>query len=155
MIRELSLARQLQGKVQGLSSCEHRTVSKDGRIICRKIVDGDNGVTPEVCRACPLKAVNCAHLRFSLRQHTPSPLIVRFNGRQEVWNDEPPEVRFEQAACAAKVCPIEHPKQCAGCALRQPVGVEAEKPVRRRRQPVAGSGKVVPFPGRKVAAAAG
>lgn len=155
MIRELSLARRLQGQVQGLSSCEHRAVSKEGRIICRKIVEGDNGVSPEVCRTCPLKAVNCAHLHFSLRQITPSPLIVRFNGRTEVWDDDPAEVRFEQAACSARVIPLTHPKQCAGCALRQPLQTGAEEVVQRRRRQVVNGGKVVPFPGRQVAATAG
>lgn len=136
-----------------LSPCEHRTVSKLGRIVCGKIVEGDNEVSPSLCRACPFKAVNCGNLRFSLRQTSPSPLIVRFNGRVEVWDDEPPEVRFEQAACSAKVMPIHHPKQCAGCPLRQalhepgaPAGVPS--PVRQRRQKrrVASVGKVVPFP---------
>ena len=146
----------LQGKSNGLSSCEHRTVAKDGRIVCGKIVAGDNEVSPEVCRTCPLKAVNCAPLRFSLKQVVPSPLIVRHNGREEVWNNDPPEVRFEQSACAAKVMPISHPKQCVGCTLRQPVQeVAEERVVHPRRQPVIGTGKVVPFPGRRVAATAG
>jgi hypothetical protein len=154
MSLELGLALRLQGV--GLSSCEHRTVAKDGRIVCSKIVVGDNEVTPDVCRTCPMKAVNCAHLRFSLKQVSPSPLVVRYNGREEVWNDDPAEVRFEQSACAAKVMPIGHPRQCAGCALRQPLRVFGEEQaVQRRRQPVAGVGKVVPFPGRRVAAAAG
>ena len=121
---EVGLALRLQGK--GLSSCEHRTVAKDGRIVCSKIVIGDNEVTPDVCRTCPMKAVNCAHLRFSLKQIAPSRLVVRYNGREEVWNDDPPEVRFEQSACAARVMPIAHPRQCVGCALRQPVQAVVE-----------------------------
>ncbi|MFN2169042.1 MAG: hypothetical protein ACK2U9_22650 [Anaerolineae bacterium] len=135
-------------------------------------------MSPDVCRTCPLKAVNCAHLRFSLRQITPTPLIVRFNGRTEIWDDDPAEVRFEQSACSAKVMPIQHPKQCVGCALRQPVEAAAlqgqaadaadaadaaasaapgasRSPVPRRRRKPATAGNVVPFPGRKVAAAAG
>ncbi|MGD2207423.1 MAG: hypothetical protein PVH17_11665, partial [Anaerolineae bacterium] len=40
--------------------CEHRTVSKEGRIVCRKIVEGEGEVSPNVCRACPARAVNCA-----------------------------------------------------------------------------------------------
>lgn len=154
MIGELSLAARLRGPNQNLSPCDHRTVSKEGRIICRQIVEGDNEVSPNVCRTCPLKAINCSHLRFSLRQTSPSPLIVRFNGRTEIWDDDPPELAFEQAACAAKVIPIESPKSCVGCPLRQPLQSPLETPIRQRRR-VTQPGKVVPFPGREVAAAAG
>ncbi|MFN2166805.1 MAG: hypothetical protein ACK2U9_11165 [Anaerolineae bacterium] len=136
------------------ASCEHRTVSRDGRIVCRKIVAGDNEVSPNVCRTCPFKAVRCGHLRFSLRQTEPCRLVVRFNGRTEIWDDDPPEVRFEQAACAAKVMPLQHPKQCVGCALRQPVGAgTGHVPSHQPRRAVAG-GAAVPFPA-KVAAVAG
>ena len=136
-----------------LSSCEHRTVSKDGRIVCQRIVEGDPEVSPNVCRDCPFKAVNCAHLKFSLRQISPSPLIVRFNGRTEVWDDDPPELRFERAACIAKVMPIHSPRACAECALRRPLQAPVERPARRRK--VAGAGKVVPFPSREPLAATG
>lgn len=139
MIRKLSLD-------QRLSPCEHRTVSKAGRIICAKIADGDNVVSPDICCTCPVKVVNCTQLRFTLRQISPSPLIVRFNGRTEVWDDDPPEVRFEQAACGARVMPVEHPRVCAGCTLRQPIDAPAEQPVRRQRR-VVGRGRVVAFPG--------
>jgi hypothetical protein len=140
--------------MQSASPCEHRTVSKDGRIVCSKIVDGDNEVSPNVCRTCPYRSVNCAHLRFSLRQVSPSPLVVRFNGRTEVWDDDPPEIRFEQAACAAKVMPIGHPRACAGCLLRQPMQTPTEVLGPRRRK-VDHVGKVVPFPSREIAALAG
>lgn len=158
MIRNLSTVRISEWPAPGLSPCEHRTVSKDGRIICGKIVEGDNLVSPDICHSCPVRAVNCRHLSFSLQQTSPSPLIVRFNGRTEVWDDDPPEILFDQAACAARVIPIASPRTCAGCALRQPaesISMEmAESPApRRRRAEVAG--KVVPFPGRRVAAAAG
>jgi hypothetical protein len=136
-------------QAQALGLCEHRAVSKDG-----KIVTGDDEVSPNLCRTCPLKAVNCAHLCFSLRQTSPSPLVVRFNGRTEVWDDDPPEIRFEQAACALKVMPIAHPRQCVGCALRQPVQAAGEPPSRQERRVVKG-GLVVPFPSREVAAATG
>jgi hypothetical protein len=146
--------------------CEHRTVSRDGRIVCAKIVEGGNEVSPDVCRTCPLKAVNCAHLRFSLKQITPTPLVVRYNGRTEIWDDDPAEVRFEQSACSAKVMPIQSPKQCVGCTLRQaieearpegqtPGPVAPPKPKPRRRRQAPAPGNVVPFPGRRVAAAAG
>jgi hypothetical protein len=153
MIRELSAYRQSVKPPLGLSSCEHRTVSKDGRIVCAKIVEGDNQVSPNVCRECPFKAVNCAHLRFSLRQIFPSPLTVRFNGRTEIWNDEPAELRFEHAACAARITPIEHPRSCAACPLRQALQAPAEEQITRRR--ASGTGKVVPFPQREPMAATG
>ena len=171
MARELQLARRVPGeepiaagaKLVGsplspepshsASSCEHRKVSKDGRIICAQIVEGDNEVSPNVCRDCPFKAVDCGHLRFSLRQTEPSRLIVRYNGRTEIWDDDPPELRFERAACTAKVMPIHEPRSCAGCALRQPLQAPVERPERRRR--VAGAGKAVPFPSREALVAAG
>jgi len=144
-------------------TCEHRTVSKTGKIQCQKIVEGDCDVTPELCRTRPAKAINCAHLRFSLQQVSPSPLIVRFNGKTEIWDDEPPEVRLSQAACAAMVSPINSPKQCVGCVLKQPLQLPtippAEKPAeagqKRRRRAVHEHGKVVPFPGRRVESAVG
>jgi hypothetical protein len=153
MIRTLPVA-QLQNRNQGLSPCEHRSVSKDGRIVCCRIVEGDNEVSPNVCRACPIKAVNCLHLRFSLRKTSPTPLLVRFNGRTEVWDDDPPELLFERAACVAKVTPIEHARSCAGCILRQPLQIPAETSARHVRQSSI-AGKVVPFPEREVAVAAG
>ena len=141
--------------VGGLSLCEHRTVSKDGRIICAKIVEGENGISPNLCRRCPFKAVNCTHLRFSLRQTTPSPLVVRHNGRTEIWDDDPPEVRFEQAACTAKVVPIDDARACAHCSLRQPITVTGQAPVRELRPRAAAGAKVVPFPSREALVAAG
>jgi hypothetical protein len=171
MAREVALARQahrdrgvpqnaeapwgagLPNPTHSLSSCEHRAVSKDGRIVCQRIVEGDPEVSPNVCRDCPFKAVNCAHLKFSLRQISPSPLVVRYNGRTEIWDDDPPELRFERAACTAKVMPIHGPRACAECALRKPLQAPVERPAPRRK--VAGAGKVVPFPGREPLAATG
>ena len=140
---------------RGLSLCEHRTVSKDGRIIRAKIVEGENGISPNLCRRCPFKAVNCTHLRFSLRQTTPRPLVVRHNGRTEIWDDDPPEVRFEQAACAAKVVPIDDARACAQCSLRQPIAVTGQIPVHDLRPRVVAGARVVPFPSREAVAAAG
>ena len=149
--RRLPVNSSEQEPTQNLNSCEHRTVSRDGRIVCRKIVEGDPNVSPNLCRDCPFKAVNCSHLHFSLRLTSPSPLIVRFNGRTEVWDDEPPQLTFEHAACAAKVCPIHHPQACANCSLRQPLHAPASQPAPRRR--MANSGQVVPFPQREAVAA--
>jgi hypothetical protein len=130
MIRKLSTVREQTEPVTGLGSCEHRTVSKDGHIICAEITEGENTVSSDGCRTCPVQAVNCTHLRFSLRQSSPRPLIVRYNGRTEVWDDEPAEVHFEQAACAAQVMPIEHPQVCRLC-------IAATDPCRRRAAPPA------------------
>ena len=160
MITELAAVRKHTEPSPGLSTCEHRTVAKDGRIICARVVRGEAEVSPNTCRTCPFKAIDCAHLRFSLEQTEPRRLVVRYNGKTEVWDDDPPEVRFERAACAARVMPIHHPKQCAGCTQRQALQ-PAETPASRRRRAAAGnepgrvaSGKVVPFPPREVAAAA-
>ena len=151
MVRTLSLAKKRQTPTSAPGPCDHRMVSKDGRIICRKITEGNNGISPELCRTCPYKAVNCTHLHFSLRLTSPSPLIVRFNGRTEVWDDDPPEIQFRQAACSAQVLPIESPRACANCALRQPVQAQAAPPAQRRQ--AAQPGKVVPFPQREPVAA--
>lgn len=139
-----------------LTPCEHRVVSKTGRILCQKITEGDNVVSPDLCRSCPFAAINCRHLCFSLRQTSPSTLIVRFNGRQEIWDDRPPEILFEQAACALKVVPISGPEQCAGCSLRctasSPEEADVPEAAHRAGRPSVGipnppaSENVVPFP---------
>jgi hypothetical protein len=137
------------------SSCQHRTVAKDGRIVCARVVEGENEVSPNVCRDCPFKAVNCSHLRFSLRRTSPSPLIVRYNGRTEIWDDGPSELCFERAACAAKVIPIYEPRSCAGCTLHKPIQVPVEAPNRSQMPVAATAGKVVAFPSHEPVAAAG
>lgn len=171
MARELKLARKrladdglqleaggalgaiIGGQTQNLSTCDHRTVSKDGRIICSKIVEGDSEVSPNICRDCPCRAVDCSHLRFSLRIETASPLTVRYNGRVEVWDDGPAELSFERAACSAKVMPVYEPRSCRGCALREPMGLRPQQP--RPMPQAAGNGKVVSFPSREALAIAG
>ena len=169
MVRELQFAQRRRQKVaseaalawrlspatetESSGSCEHRTVAKDGRIICSRIVEGDCEVSPNVCRECPFKTVNCSHLRFSLRQASPSPLVVRYNGRTEVWDDGPHSLSFERAACAAKVTPVYEPQSCAGCSLHTPIQAPAKAPLRRREAALAG--KVVAFPAHEPLAAAG
>ena len=170
MVQRLQLARRLpkagvptentlpwtaesERQMAGLGSCEHRTAAKDGRIICSKVTEGDNEVSPNLCRECPFRAVNCSHLRFSLRQTSPSPLIVRFNGRTEIWDDGPNELSFEHAACAAKVIPIYGPRSCAGCTLRQPVQAPAQKQAQARKP--AAIGRVVAFPSHEPVAVPG
>ena len=169
MVRELQFARR-QGQdiapeaglpwrpspakeTQGGGSCEHRTVAKDGRIVCSRIVEGDSEVSPNVCRDCPFKAVNCGHLRFSLRQTSPTPLVVRYNGRTEIWDDGPCSLSFERAACAAKVIPVYEPRSCAACTMRKPVQAPVEASAKRRE--VLSVGKVVAFPVHEPLAAAG
>jgi hypothetical protein len=154
MMTGLRLVRPLPEIATSPNPCEHRMVSKDGRIVCTKIVEGENAVSAEVCRECPVRAINCAHLRFSLRQATGSPLVVRYNGRTEIWDDEAAGVRFERAACAAQVRVVEHPRACAGCRQRCALEGSGSGIVERPRQVVAG-GKVVAFPGREVVAATG
>lgn len=154
MIPCLQLGQPILVQDVGLSPCEHRTVSADGRIVCKKIVEGDAEVSPSLCRSCPHKLINCAHLRFSLRQKSPSPLLVRFNGRTEMWDDGPPELLLERAACAARVIPVLDSGPCLGCALRRPLQ-EAAGQQGRRPQGASRAGKVVPFPTREAVGATG
>ncbi len=100
-------------------TCEYRKVWDDGRIICSKIVLGDNQVSPNLCRDCPANACNCEHLRFSLQKPSLSAIIVRWgNGHTEIWDDQPAGVSFLHSACEAKAIPIFSPRDCIGCALR-------------------------------------
>ena len=154
MIVELASSWEEQSPAQVAGPCEHRNVAKDGSVICAKIVEGDNQVSPNVCRTCPFTAIGCGHLRFSLVQTSPTPIVVRFNGRTEIWDDEPPQLRFERAACAEKVIPIQHPSTCAACAMRQPLQAPEGAQARRVRRSHAAA-KVVPFPGREAAVATG
>jgi hypothetical protein len=152
MIRNLPVC-QPREEAAPEGGCQFRTVSKDGRIVCSKIAQGDAAVSPAVCRACPYSAVDCTHLRFSLRHTSPSPLIVRFNGRSEVWNDDPAQLLFHHAACAERVVPIHSPRACAACPYRVPAHADyecsASRPVPTR------PGKVVPFPVRESLVATG
>ena len=149
------------------TTCPHRSVAGDGRIICAKIVAGDNEVSPNICRDCPARQINCDKLRFSLEKSSPSPIVVRYgNGHSEVWDDEPARITFLRAACAAKIAPISEPRQCAACALRavrEPVLEKVPLPeavpqihlaaVRPGRRKAEKSGKVITFPQRVAAAA--
>jgi hypothetical protein len=135
-----------------VNSCPHRAVSKDGRIVCAKIGQGDNAVSPGLCSGCPFQSVNCRHLRFSLQLTSPSPLVVRFNGKTEVWDDDPPRLCFLRAACSELVTPIQHPRACTSCPLRTSALAPAE-PVQPHTAPL--PGKVVPFPAREPVAATG
>ncbi len=103
-----------------LKPCPYRQVDDEGHILCDKIKTGDREVSPNVCRACPVSAINCAHLRATLDHQTRPPITVRYgNGKTEVWEDEVPSIALGRAACAVKVTPILSPRDCAGCPLRQ------------------------------------
>jgi hypothetical protein len=106
--------------MQNLKPCPFRHVDEEGHILCEKIKIGDREVSPNVCRACPVAGINCAHLRAMLSHQVRPPITVRYgNGRTEIWEDDTPSITLERAACAAKVIPILSPRDCAGCALRQ------------------------------------
>ena len=106
--------------MNNLKPCPYRQVDNDGHILCDKIKSGDREVAPNICRACPVSAINCAHLRATLDHQARPPITVRYgNGRTEVWDDPAPTISLERAACAAKVVPIHSARDCAGCALRQ------------------------------------
>ncbi len=106
---------------EGLKPCPHRRVDDNGRILCGWIKNGDNQVSADLCRACPVSQIDCQHLRAALGKTAPSPITVRYaTGRVEVWNDEAPSIDFTQAACRAKTIPIQSVKDCSGCPLRMP-----------------------------------
>ncbi|MCX7840264.1 MAG: hypothetical protein N2559_12555 [Anaerolineae bacterium] len=104
-----------------LQPCPYRRTDDDGHILCDKIKSGDREVNAATCRACPIAAINCAHLRATLEHHARPPLVVRWgNGKTEVWDDFAQEsLTLTRAACAEKVMPITSVNDCAGCALRQ------------------------------------
>ena len=118
------------------SHCEHRQVTTDGRVVCRKVGRGDTEVSVALCTACPAALIQCSHLRFTLRKHAPPPIVVRYaGGRTEVWDDMPPSMHFERAACALCRDAIHTPADCAGCTLR--AAVPAEPAVAEPRRKVA------------------
>jgi hypothetical protein len=105
-----------------LKPCPFRQVDNDGRILCDKIKSGEREVSPNICRACPVSAINCAHLRATLDHRARPPITVRYgNGRTEIWDDVEPSIALERAACSAKITPITSARDCAGCALRAPM----------------------------------
>ena len=131
--------------------CAHRSVSKDGRVICTMIQMGDdNEVTPTLCRECPARAIACDHLRFSLQKIASRPITVRYaTGRVEILDDQPPRIGFLRAACEEQVLPIHSPSECAQCRMHNApvtpfVPTPAVTPLHE--------GKIIPFP-RRVAAA--
>lgn len=111
--------------------CPYRSVSDDGRLFCQKIVQGDKEVSPEICKTCPARACDCSNLRFSLKKRSPSPIVVRWNGHVEIWDNDPPQVSFLRAACAVSLTPIASPEDCAGCVLHtalSPASITSNQP---------------------------
>lgn len=107
--------------MESLKPCQFRQVDTQGRILCQLVKGGDRQVSVDLCRACPVQAINCQHLRAGLEKQVSTPITVRYaTGRVEVWNDAPAAMTFKQAACAAKTIPIHSPRDCAGCTLRLP-----------------------------------
>ena len=106
-----------------LKPCSYRHADDEGHILCDKIKSGDREVTPNICRACPVAQINCAHLRATLEHHARPPITVRWgNGKSQVWDDFAQDsISLSSAACAEKVIPIHSPRDCAGCALRKPL----------------------------------
>ncbi len=121
-----------QGVRVQLKPCPFRQVDGDGNILCDKIKTGDRAVSPNICRACPIAAIQCTHLRATLAHQAHPPVIVRYgNGKTEVWQDPTPPLALDRAACAEKVMPIYSPRDCAGCPLRVPLTVESVDQIRR------------------------
>lgn len=107
--------------MEGLKPCPFRHADKHGRILCGLAKGNDREVSVNLCRACPVAQINCQHLRASLEKHVPTPITVRYaTGRVEVWDDTPPTIEFQHAACAVKTMPIHSPRDCVGCPLRLP-----------------------------------
>ncbi len=129
-----------------LKYCQHRGVSEDGKITCRKIAKGDQEVSLAMCDACPAAACNCGHLRFSLEKDGGSAVVIRYgNGRTEVLETGPAAVRFVKSACAAMLRPIDIRTDCAGCPLRTDGFVrEVIPPLEAAILPV--RAKIIPFP---------
>ena len=109
--------------MSNLKPCPYRHADDEGHILCDKIKSGDREVTPNICRACPVAHINCAHLRATLEHDARPPITVRWgNGKSQVWDDFAQDsITLSSAACADKVIPIHSPRDCAGCALRKPL----------------------------------
>jgi hypothetical protein len=145
-----------------LKLCPYRQVDDEGHILCDKIKTGDREVSPNICRACPVAAINCNHLRATLNHQARPPLTVRYgNGKTEIWDAVAPSISLQRAACAVKVTPIHSPRDCAGCPIRQPLvaakslavvapravaTIAATATAYARQQPVRRAPRVAPAP---------
>ena len=135
-------------------SCPHRNVTDDGRIVCRMIRAGDNEVSPHLCHDCPSRTAGCEHLRCSLQKVASSPITVRYaTGRTETLEGQPARITFLQAGCAARVAPVQSPRECASCSLHSArAAATATAAAAAVASTPAPGGKVIAFP-RRVAAA--
>lgn len=136
------------GSQVNLKPCPYRQVDDEGHILCDKIKTGEREVTPNICQACPVSAINCLHLRGTLDHQSRPPITVRWgNGKSTVLEDAAPTIALGRAACAQKVIPIHSPRDCAGCPLRQPLP-ETLTPTRatNERRPRASAPAPVPVP---------
>src|SRR5512140_3855989 len=116
-----------------LKPCQFRQASNDGQLVCSKISGPDREVTPEICEACPVAAIDCTHLRVSLTKTEGGSILVRFgNGRSEVWEGEPARVHMQKAACAALLVQVSGPQMCVGCALHASASAGSRPAVERR-----------------------
>ena len=103
-----------------LKYCQHRGVSDEGKVSCRKIAKGDQEVSLAICEACPAAACNCGHLRFSLEKEGESRLLIRYgNGRTEVLDGGTAGVRFTKSACAAQMRSDRHAYRLCGLPVAQ------------------------------------
>jgi hypothetical protein len=129
--------------------CVHREVAADGRIVCRKIVRGDPGITPDLCARCPAAEIGCRHLRFSLRQESCPPIRIYYSsGRSEVLEAEPPALSFVRAGCEVYVRAVPGVETCLSCPERAAVGRRA---ARAKDGNLGGETKVVPLSQARVA----
>jgi hypothetical protein len=129
-----------------LKYCQHRGVSEEGKVTCKKIARGDNEVSLTICEACPAASCNCGHLRFSLEKESDSAVVIRYgNGKTEVLEAGPSGVRLTKSACAAQLRPVDTRSDCVGCPLRGNGFVhDVLPPVQVDRAPA--RAKIVAFP---------
>lgn len=128
-----------------LTYCQHRTVSEDGKVTCRKIIRGDTEVSLATCEACPAAQCNCGHLRFSLEKEAGSNVVIRYgNGKTDVLDSEQTGIRFAKSACAAQLRPVDTRTDCAACPLRSDGFVHSVTPPIRIDAPPARA-RIIPF----------
>jgi len=129
-----------------LTYCQHRGVSEEGKVSCRKIARGDNEVSLSLCAACPAASCNCGHLRFSLEKEGESSVVIRYgNGKTDLLEGGPSGVRFTKSACAAQMRSVDTRSDCAGCPLRSDGFVHSVIPP-ARIEAMPARAKVIPFP---------
>ena len=122
------------------TSCAHRSVADDGRLLCDCIADADREVSPVLCQNCPAVAADCGSLRFSLHKEAGAGIVVRYgNGRSLILDEPPTTLRLRHAACRITSQAISPTDECRACSLRRAGAASL------RAHP-----KVLPFPGIRV-----